>query len=216
MSAPIDLGLALERVGACTDAREWLAGERRRRPAEGGATLRDRWDACDRGDWLLWLAARVGVDRRLVVRAAVACAREALPIYERARPGDTRVRTCLDVAEAWTRGEATIEQVREASRGAYLAADAAYAYADAAYAAYADAAYAYADAAYAAYAAAAYAAYADAAYAAYAYADAYAAAHAAAHAAHAASLAKSARIVRGIIPLSDVERGLYLAAGGVL
>ena len=34
--------------------------------------------------------------------------------------------------------------------------------------------------------------------------------------AYAASLARSAEIVRGIIPWRDVERGLYVAAGGVL
>ena len=36
------------------------------------------WRACDRGDWLLWLADRVDVDRRFIVRAACACARTAL------------------------------------------------------------------------------------------------------------------------------------------
>jgi len=83
-------------------------------------------------------------------------------------------RRCLEVVDAYRRGEATREQLAQARAAAYAAA----------YAAHADAAAA-ADAS--AYSAAAYAAHADAAYAAHAHAARAAAyaAHAAAHAAHA-------------------------------
>jgi hypothetical protein len=133
----------LRRLGACSEARAWAKGKSL---AEVAATLH-------RADWWLWLAAKVGVDRRSVVQAACSCARTAL---KHVPEGEERPRRALDVAEAWTRGEASLEDVRVA---AYAAAAAAY---DAAY----DADY---DAAYAASAAAAY----DAAAAAYAaaYAD---------------------------------------------
>jgi hypothetical protein len=112
-------------------------------------------DACE----LLRRLARH--DRKEGVRAACLCAREALRYVP---AGELRPLRAIETAEAWTRGEATIAQVRAARDEAWAA--------DAAYAAYAADA---ADAAYAADAAdaAAYAAYATA-YA--AYAAAYAAA----------------------------------------
>ena len=170
-------------LGACTEAREWAAGY---------STLAEAWTACDRADWLLWYAGRHDdVDRRLLVRAACACARTALPHVP---PGEDRPRLAIELAEAWCNGRATIVEVRAAANAAAKAANAAAyaanaaayaaaAYADA-YAAYAaaDAAAAYAAAAAAdAAAAAAYAATADAAAADAADADADADARSKAH-----------------------------------
>ena len=122
---------------------------------------RDAWERCERGDWLLWISAELGVDRRTIVLAACACARTALQYVP---PGEDRPRLAIEMVEAWCRGEATIEDVRTSSRAAYAAADAdadaADAYADARAAAAAAAAYAAAYAAYAACAARA-AAYSD-------------------------------------------------------
>jgi hypothetical protein len=89
------------------------------------------WARCERGDWMLWIAARLGVDRKLVVAAACACARLALPHVP---AGEERPRIAIETAEAWCRGEATIEQVRAsassaaASASAYSAYSAAYSY----------------------------------------------------------------------------------------
>ena len=133
---------------------------------------------------MLWIADRIGVDRKLVVRAECDCARTSLKFVPK---GEKRPLIAIQTAERWCRGEATIEEVRSAAYAAY-AADAASA--SAAYAAYAAAASASAaSAAYAAYAAAASASAASDAYAAYAAAasasaasDAYAAYAAAARA----------------------------------
>ena len=126
-------------LGACPEAREWAAGY---------STLAEAWTACDRADWLLWYAGRHDdVDRRLLVRAACACARTALPHVP---PGEDRPRLAIEMAERWCDGLATLQEVGAAA--AYAADAAAYAAADAACAA-ANAAYAAADAA--AYAAAA-------------------------------------------------------------
>jgi len=130
----MDADVVLRKHGACMDAVEWLGMRRAPKAA---------WDACERGDWLLWIAARLGVKREIVVFAACQCARLALKYTK-----DPRVLNCIETTEAWTRGKASIEDVRRDRAAAdAAAADAAYAAADAAYAADA--------AAYAAYAAAA-------------------------------------------------------------
>ena len=170
---------------ACRPALEWLQAR----------TLAEAWEQSERGDWLLWLAAKAGVDRRRLVMAACACARLALVHVP---PGEERPRVAIETAEAWCRGEATIEQVKEARRNA---ADA--------YAAYASSP-AYAAAAYAAAAAAAAAAYASSpasspAAAAYA---AYAAADAADAAADSRALKEAAELVRGLISCAEVEAAI--------
>ncbi len=109
----------------------------------------EAWETCPDARWMLHAAASVGVDRRLVVRAACACARTAL---DRIPTWEERPRRAIETAEAWTRGEATLDAVQQAavaSYGSYTAA--ATAASDAAYAAVGDAAYAAAVAAYAAF-----------------------------------------------------------------
>jgi hypothetical protein len=137
----------------CSDAAKWLAEQKTPAPA---------WKDCQRGDWMMWILGKLsgepGSDaRKKLVLCACECARLALP---HVKAGELRPLKAIETAEAWARGEASLDDVREARKAAYAAdadADAA------AYAAYAaDAA---AAAAYAAYAADA-AAYAAAAYAA--------------------------------------------------
>jgi len=138
----------LARHKACHEAVEWVGTRNEKYPSR-------LWADCPRGDWLLWIAAHIGVDRKRVVRAACDCARLSLKYVPK---GEKRPLRCIQVTEQWCQGKAPIESVIEARRAAY----AAYAYAAAADAA--DAA-AYADAS-AASAASAAAAAADAAYAA--------------------------------------------------
>jgi hypothetical protein len=106
----------LARLGACEDAAAWAKGFK--------GTARQAWLACERGDWLMWLCARLEVDRKLVVTAACDCAEPALKYV---RAGEDRPRKAIETARAWVRGEATIAEVRAAA-----AADAAAAAADAA------------------------------------------------------------------------------------
>lgn len=121
----------LTALRACNEAVIW---------ARGYDSLDAAWAACERGDWMLWLLGRLSDEpesdaRKKLVLCACACARTALP-FVRAR--EERPLRCIKTAEKWARGEATIDEVREARRAAYAAA-AAYADADAA-AAYAAAA----------------------------------------------------------------------------
>jgi hypothetical protein len=140
----------LNTLRACKDAVEY---------AKGFETFAEAWNKCERGDWMLWIAAKVTYDRKQLVRAACECARLALPYVKK---GELRPLRAIEIAEAWTKGEATLEDVHSAAS----AADDASAVDDAAYAA-----------AYAAFSAA-HAAFSTfyPAYASYAADDAYAAA----------------------------------------
>jgi len=164
------LHLALLRsLDACSDAVAW---------AETQPDLKTAWAKCRRGDWMLWLAGRLDIDRPTLVLAACDCA-------------ETAVRHCdkdevlaavwaIDATRRWAAGETDLEEVRAA---AYAADAAAYAAADAAI-----------------YAAAYAADAADAA--------AYAADAAAYAAATAESLAQSARLVRARIPWAVIARAV--------
>jgi hypothetical protein len=174
---------ALRAVRACDQALAWAATQ------PDAATA---WAVCERADWLLWIASRLATTdeaRRRVALAACACARTALVHIP---AGEDRPRLCIETIEAWTRGEATADQISAARRGAQDAA--------AAYAAYAAAAAAYA----AAYAAAS----ADASVASASAADAASVASASAADAAAAawsdSLRRQASIVRRILPMPVV------------
>ena len=164
----------LKELHACNEAVAWFDSRNPHRA----------WRECKRGDWMLWLAARLNIDRKLIVTAACDCVELSLRFVT---AGEARPNEAINVTRRWLAGKATREEVRAA---ADAAADAAANAADAAYAAYA------ANAADAAAYAAAYAA--DAAYA-------------AAYAARGAGekwLANCAKITRRIIPWRLVNRAL--------
>lgn len=186
-----DVRELLRTLEACDPAKRWVGKNK--------GTSRKLWGECENGPWLLWLAGRVSIDRKLLVRAACACARESLKYVP---AGEDRPRICIETTERWTRGRATIEEVRQARDSAYAVAVAFYA---AVYAATDAAATAYA-AAYADYAEGA-ADYAEGAavYAAYAAADDVAA-YADRQKAIAESLKQSAEIVREIISFAVIEK----------
>ena len=162
----------LKKLDACKSAIEF---------SKGFKTYKEVWENCPRGDWMLWLASRLKIDKRLLTLAKGKCAQTVLHLMK-----DERSRNAVQAAINFGEGLITEDELRTAADAAAYAAYAADAYAADAAAAYAadaaaDAAAADAYAADAAAAdAAAYAAYAaaaadDAAYAAYA-ADAAAAA----------------------------------------
>ena len=94
-------------IRACEDARSWCKNK----------TLSEAWNTCERGDWLLWLAAK-HMDkpgwptRKQIVLAACACAETAQKF---ANDNGVSANT-LKIVRLWANGEATIEQVREARR----------------------------------------------------------------------------------------------------
>ena len=115
----------LRLLGACASAREWAEDK----------TASEIWTSCERGDWLLWWAARFADRADLhgrVVLAACDCAELALPVFEARYADDRRPRTAIETARRYARGEATIDDVRVAADAARAAAAAAYAANDAA------------------------------------------------------------------------------------
>ena len=121
----------LKALDACREAVEW--SER------FGDDEQAAWDACERGDWMLWYCGRVSgtpesESRRKLVLCAVAVARQAWPFV---RPGDRNVvKRCYETAEAWGRGDpgVMLTDVQAAALAAYAVAhEAAYAVAYAAY-----------------------------------------------------------------------------------
>ena len=130
------------------------------------ASFKDAWNDCQRGDWMLWISQRLGVDVRLLTKAKALCAKtvEHLMMNQRSK---VAVQAALDFAD----GKIDRKELYAAYTDAVGAADAAAytAAADADADAAADAAADAVDAAYAAaYAAAADAVDADADAAAYA------------------------------------------------
>lgn len=93
----------LNRLKACKPALKW---------ARTQDNPHDTWYACPRGDWLLWLALKLGVEHRVVVLAACACARLALPFSE----DETPLRAIL-MTERWAAGDkdVTLDHVKEAA-----------------------------------------------------------------------------------------------------
>lgn len=141
----------LKELSACNDAIVWA----------GKMTIEEIVEKCHRGDWLLWLAARVNIDRRKLFLAKGHCANTVRHLMK-----DERSVAAVDAAIAYGSCKISDKELETyAAAAAAYAADAAD-YADAAadvaaYAAGADAAAydaAYAAADVAAYDAAAYAA----------------------------------------------------------
>ena len=132
----------LEKLSACSEGVDYIADQ----------SAVDAWNNCKRGDWMLWIASRRGVDIRILTKAKVECAKLVEHLMT-----DERSINALRVAEKFANGEATNEELVAAYAAAAAAAAAAAYAAYAADAAYAAAAAAAADAADAAADAAAYA-----------------------------------------------------------
>ena len=81
----------------------------------GFKSLATAWATCDRADWMLWLATKLGIARTIMTLAACECAELA-----RCRHGQTEVlRNSLLLATVqWTQSEAPDYVVRTGARSA--------------------------------------------------------------------------------------------------
>jgi hypothetical protein len=84
----------LEQEGAHHDVCAWA------RPYD--ADWSKAWTECPRGDWLLGLAVRRGVERAAIVRAACACAELGLDYVPDDESGPRRA---IELARRWAAGE---------------------------------------------------------------------------------------------------------------
>ena len=100
---------------ACGEATDWIIENKH-------LSLTKLWQTCPQGDWMLWLAAVVKVEHKLLVLSACDCAERALRFVPK---GEDRPRQAIDVTRAWCRGKATLEQVQWAAWAAESAAWAA-------------------------------------------------------------------------------------------
>ena len=153
----------LEKTGACKEAIFYVRTQK---------NYEEAWYNCSRGDWMLWVADKLQINKRLLTLAKGKCAATVLHLMQ-----DKRSKDAIQAAIDYGNGLISDEELKNAVAAAHAAYHAAYV------------AYAYtaaADAAADADAAAAATATDAAAYAAYAVADAAAGAAAANAAAYAA------------------------------
>ena len=81
-------------------------------------SLEEAWNACERGDWLLWMATKLGIDERKLALCAALCAHIVVQHME-----DARSRDAVRVAFLWGRGKATDEELMAAREAAEAAAN---------------------------------------------------------------------------------------------
>ena len=103
----------ISHLSPCTEAVTWLGDQ---------TDVADAWNSCPRGDWLLWLAGRVGVERTVLVKSAAGCARLVLHLVP---AGEDRPRLAIAAAEAWATepNENNRNKAAEAAWAAWTAAD---------------------------------------------------------------------------------------------
>jgi hypothetical protein len=91
---------------------------------ESKASFEEAWNDCEIGDWMLWIAANLEIDRRLLVKAAALCAGTVRHLME-----DKRSTEAIDACLRYAAGEIDESEMREyadaASAAAYYAARAA-------------------------------------------------------------------------------------------
>ena len=87
----------LLKLDACSEALDWVDEHPKLSPAQ-------LWATCSRADWLLWLAGRVGVDRKTLVSAAADCAETAS-----GHKDCPEVVECIRVTRLWVIDEASLD-----------------------------------------------------------------------------------------------------------
>jgi hypothetical protein len=76
-------------------------------------SFEDAWNACPRGDWILWIAAKLKVDHRILTLAKSRCARTVIHLME-----DERSMNAVEVSELYGLGKASKEELMKATKGA--------------------------------------------------------------------------------------------------
>jgi len=92
----------LSTEGAHHDVVEWAE--------RFGADWESAWRECPRADWMLGIAARLGVERRAIVLAAAGCARTS---FDQLPPDESRAEAAVAAAEAWASGQESTERCAE-------------------------------------------------------------------------------------------------------
>ena len=70
-------------------------------------TSREAWDNCPRGDWMLWIAAKLKIDEKLIFKAKGLCAKTVEQLMK-----DEWSKTAVQAAFDYSDGKITEEQLR--------------------------------------------------------------------------------------------------------
>jgi hypothetical protein len=112
---------ALQALDACSEAIEF---------ARGFESIDEAWQACERGDWMLWLIGKtIGCapwtkGRKPLLACTLDCAETAAHL----RPAQaSTIDASVAVLRAWIEGKATTKEAREAREGLIAAASSTYA-----------------------------------------------------------------------------------------
>src|SRR3990172_2796305 len=92
---------------ACREAVDWYNDK----------DSQEAWESCNRGDWMLWIAARLEIDKKLIVLAACNCAELSLQFVPN---NENRPKEAVEAARRWV-----IDPTEENRLAADAAADAA-------------------------------------------------------------------------------------------
>lgn len=85
-------------------------------------SFRNMWETCQRGDWLLWISSKLGVDKRVLTLAKGKCAETVIHLMK-----DERSRNAVQAAIDYGNGLISDKQLRDAAVAATAAASTAYA-----------------------------------------------------------------------------------------
>ena len=124
------LSTKLKRIGACEDAVEWSKGYDDDQVA---------WDACERGDWLLWVLSEREKskpwtdDRKPLVKCCIEVALTVKHLWPKAQAAN--LDAAMKTMQKWCNGKATTEEANAATCAANAAATYAIYAASATYAA---------------------------------------------------------------------------------
>ena len=99
VGAKLKLSKVLLRLGACQEAREW---------AEDFSDGQAAWDACPRGDWMLWLLAAAAAEAAAARRNGEAKRAEKLE----AKARELRAEADRLWDDYWNRRGKTVNEVR--------------------------------------------------------------------------------------------------------
>lgn len=100
----------LQENNACKESIRWIK-------QNNIQSLEEAWNICERGDWLLWMATKLKVDKRKLVLCGALYAHTFVQYME-----DPRSRDAVRIAFLWGRGKATDAELVKARTGAWIAA----------------------------------------------------------------------------------------------
>ena len=102
----------IEQYGkVCSDALEYYKTK---------DSFEEAWNDCHRGDWMLWIAAQMNIDRWTLFLAKARCAKTVYHLME-----DGRSRHAVDMAEKYGLNQCSLEELKVAHASAASAAVAA-------------------------------------------------------------------------------------------